>query len=75
MPGGGGGACFAGCALSASRASAGCGGVFCGDVPVFGMIVWIPIVTAHMDGFLNETDGIGRVSILCIANAPNAGAS
>ena len=38
MPGGG-GACFTGGTLSVSRALAGCGGVFCGDVPVFGMIV------------------------------------
>jgi hypothetical protein len=31
---------------------AGCGGVCCGDVPVFGMMTWMPILMALMSGAL-----------------------
>jgi hypothetical protein len=70
MPGGG-GAFKTGC-VAASRSLACCSGVSFGDVPVFGMMSWMPIelhdmnVTSNSDGKISQ-----QLSTICVGPEPN----
>lgn len=80
MPGGGGAwrstAATVSVALSESRSRAGVGGGDFGDVPVFGMIIWMPILQSLMNqalAALMRPQASRRVSILPNLDRGNPG--
>lgn len=80
MPGGG-GACLGAAstvdaALSEARSFAGCGDGCFGDVPVFGMMTWMPMLLVFIAFHYGlRADANGRPSILRNAIAPKTGAA
>jgi hypothetical protein len=62
---GGGGACLTTGGVAASRSLACCAGVDFGDVPVFGMMTWMPMLQSLMDTQFPIAASVGGRSEFC----------